>query len=54
MVNENDKWIENIRLELDKLGLAFLWFTAYDEKNAENERCLYSGNENRNRCHGKM
>ena len=34
MVNENDKWIENIRLELDKLGLAFLWFTAYDEKSA--------------------
>ena len=34
MVNENDKWIENIRLELDILGLAFLWFTAYDEKSA--------------------
>ena len=34
MLNENDKWIKNIRLELDKLGLAFLWFTAYDEKNA--------------------
>ena len=34
MVNENDKWIEHIRLELDKLGSSFLWFTAYDEKSA--------------------
>ena len=34
MVYTSDKWVEDIRLELDKLGLAFLWFADYDEKSA--------------------
>ena len=34
MVYNNDKLVEDIRLELDKLGLAFLWFADYDEKSA--------------------
>ena len=34
MVYNNDKWVEDIRLELDKLGLAFLWFADCDEKSA--------------------
>ena len=34
MVYNNDKWVEDIRLELDKLGLAFSWFADYDEKSA--------------------
>ena len=28
------KWVEDIRLELHKLGLDFLWFADYDEKSA--------------------
>ena len=53
MIYNDNTWVEDIRLELDKLGLAFLWFADYNEKFAlkiieQSKRCLYSGNVVRN------
>ena len=32
MIEENDKWIVNIKTELDRLGLSFLWDSNYEDK----------------------
>ena len=55
MVIENDKWIKNIVLELEKFLSSLLWFAAYGEKSAFKiiEQRMKDV-EIRKRYHGKM